>query len=228
MIDQVDRRLRDWAKGVVEGVEVHLDAPKGAEAGRGIGLYLMELASLPPPSTHKLPPWQVALRYLVTTWSEEAEDAHRLLGELVFAAMGNSEFQVELEPVAVEVWRAFGIAPRPSFVLRVPLQQQRPGPKVKLVRAAPVVKTSAVVGLHGVVRGPQDIPLAGAEVQIPALRLTTQTDSKGRFYFAAVPGAGQPKALRVRAKGQEVNVTTDESYGDASQPVLIRFDVGED
>jgi len=224
MIDQVDRRLRDWVKSVAEGVEVRLEAPSAAETGQGIALYLMEVASLPPPSTHQLPPWQIGLRYLVTTWSQEAEEAHRLLGELVFAALRNPEFQVELAPVPVEVWRAFGIAPRPSFVLQVPLQQERAQPKVKLVRATPVVQTLPMAGLRGVVRGPGDIPLAGAEVQIPALHLTTHTDSQGRFYFAAVPGEGRPTALRVKAKGREVNVTT----ADTGKPVLVRIEIEED
>ncbi|HTU01020.1 MAG TPA: Pvc16 family protein [Candidatus Sulfotelmatobacter sp.] len=224
MIDQVDRRLRDWVKGVVEGVDVRLEAPRAAETGRGIGLYLMEMASLPPPSTHQLPPWQVGLRYLVTTWSPESEEAHRILGELVFAALQNPEFQVELEPVPADVWQAFGIAPRPSFVLRVPLQQARARPKVKLVRAAPVVQTAAMVALQGVVRGPGDIPIAGADVEIPALHLSTRTDSRGRFFFAAVPGGGRPQALRVKAKGQEANMTTAET----GKPVLVRLEIEED
>src|SRR5271157_5446383 len=99
MIDEVDRRLKDWVKSILEGVEVYLTAPNNAPVQRGIGLYLMEVAVMPPASTSKLPPLQVALRFLVTSWSEDPEDAHRLLGELVFAAMDNPEFEVELEPV---------------------------------------------------------------------------------------------------------------------------------
>ncbi|HXJ93697.1 MAG TPA: Pvc16 family protein [Terriglobia bacterium] len=228
MIDEVDRRLTEWANGVLEGVDVHLDAPKRTEQGRGIGLYLMELAPLPPPSTNRLPPLQVALRYLVTSWSDDPEEAHRLLGELVFAAMRNSEFQVELGPVPADVWAAFGVPPRPSFVLRVPLQQRRPEPKAKLVRTAPMLKTSVVSSLHGVVYGPNDTPLAGAEVQIPALRLTTHTDHQGRFYFATVPGGEQVKTLRVKAKDRELSVTTQEAFPHASEPLLIRFDTMED
>jgi hypothetical protein len=227
MIDEVDKRLKDWVNGILEQVEVRLSAPR-SEDGRGIGLYLMELAVMPPASTSKLPPLQVALRYLVTSWSEDPEDAHRLLGELVFAAMENPEFEVELEPVSVAVWRAFGIPPRPSFVLRLPLQRVRHVPKAKPVTAFPVVKTLTIASLHGVVRGPNDTPLADAEVQVPALRLTTHTDHKGRFHFSSVPGEGQAKTLRVKAKGQELSVTTAENYPTANKPLLIRFDKMED
>lgn len=232
-IDEVDRRLKEWVKSILEGVEVRLTAPgsgtekDGAEQ-RGVGLYLMEIAVMPPASTTKLPPLQVALRFLVTSWSEDPEDAHRLLGELVFAAMENPEFEVELEPVAMTVWRALGVPPRPAFVLRVPLQRVRHAPKAKPVTAFPVVKTLVVVSLHGVVWGPSDTPLADAEVQVPALALTARTDHKGRFHFSSVPGEGQKKTLRVRAKGQELNLTTDQSYPDASKPLLIRFDKMED
>jgi len=228
MIDEVDRRLTAWVKSVVEGVDVRLAAPGTSPEKRGIGLFLMEVVVMPPASTTKLPPLQVALRFMVTSWSDDPEDAHRMLGELIFAAMENSEFEVELTPVAVDVWRALGVPPRPSFVLRVPLQRARHMPKAKPVTAFPVVKTLAVVNLHGVVRGPNDMPLADAEVQVPALRLTARTDYKGRFHFAGVPGEGQTKTLRVRAKGQEVSLTTDQNYPDASKPLLIRFDKMED
>jgi hypothetical protein len=224
MIDQIDRRLKDWVNSILDGVDVHLTAPKGAEEVRGIGLYLMEVAVMPPGSTTKPPPLQVALRYLVTSWSEDSEDAHRLLGELVFAAMEDPEFEVELEPISVAVWRALGIPPRPSFVIRLPLQRARHVPKAKPVAAFPVVKTLAIVSLHGIVRGPNDTPLADAEVELRALRLTTHTDQRGRFHFPSVPGEGQAKTLRVKAKGQEVSVTTDENYPTANKPLVIRFD----
>jgi hypothetical protein len=228
MIDEVDRRLKDWVGTVLKQVEVSLGPPKSAEPGRGIGLYLMEVAALPPPSGARLPPLQVALRYLVTSWSEDAEEAHHLLGELLFAAMENTDFQVELAPLPAEAWRAFGVSPRPSFVLRVPLRQERKEAKAKPVLAAPTVRTVALVGLHGVVRGPNETPLAGAEVQVPALRLATHTNHTGGFYFAAVPADGQTKTLRVKARGRELSVTTNENYPDASNPLLIRFDKMED
>src|SRR5579871_3191239 len=139
MIDGVDRQLKNWVSGVLESVEIRLEAPQATRQGRGISLYLMQLASMPPPSTTRRPPLQVALRYLVTSWSEDPEEAHRLLGDLVFAAMARPEFQVELEVAPLDTWRAFGIAPRPSFVLRLPLQQARPEPEAKLVRSAPIL-----------------------------------------------------------------------------------------
>jgi len=144
MIDTVDQRLQQWVHSIHDQIEVHFTAPKSGEDIKGIGLYLMEIVILPPPSSTKLPPLQVALRYLVTSWSDRAEDAHRLLGDLIFAAMENPEFEVEMQPVPIDVWTAFGVPPRPSFVLRVPLQRERSKPEAKPVRAIRIVTTMRV------------------------------------------------------------------------------------
>jgi hypothetical protein len=228
MIDAVDQRLKDWVNRIHDQAEVHFTAPKSADAIKGIGLYLMEVAILPPPSTAKLPPLQVALRYLVTSWSDDPQAAHRLLGDLLFAAMEDPEVEVEPQAVPISVWSAFGVAPRPSFVLRVPLRRERSKPKAKPVSTVSFTTMMAVGGLHGIVLGPGDTPLAGAEVQVPALGLTTRTDHKGRFHFSSLPGEGRPLTLRVKAKGCELSITTGESYPEVTKPFLIRFDNLED
>lgn len=222
MIEEVDQRLKDWAGTVIKDTPVSLAAPSASDTGRGVGLYLMDLAHAPPPRTVKRPPLRISLRYLVTTWAEQPEEAHGLLGQLVFAAMDSAEFEVDLDLVPVSVWRAFGVAPRPSFVLRVPLQRERPEPEVKLVRGPLEVETSPVQSLQGVVLGPQEVPLVGARVELPALRLSTRTDSKGRFHFSTVPAGPSAKLLRITAKGRELSVKTE---GDAGrEPMVIQFD----
>src|SRR6266850_5283921 len=134
----------DWVGTVVEGGYVSLGPPDNQRAGRGVGLYLLELVQSPPPSSNKRPPLQLALRYLITAWSGTPEDAHQMLVALMFAAMENKEFQVELEPLPVTVWTAFGVPPRPSFILRVPLRQERPQPQTKLVREPLRVESSPI------------------------------------------------------------------------------------
>src|SRR2546421_5963544 len=127
MIDQVDRRLADWIAGTLDKkVEVSLAPPSEQATGQGVGLYLLELISNPLPRGMRRPPLQLMLRYLVTTRADKPEEAHRMLGELVVAAMENPEFEVEQESLPVAVWSAFGIVPRPAFVLRVPFRHERP------------------------------------------------------------------------------------------------------
>src|SRR5262249_23288215 len=94
-----DARLRDWLADVLPGVTTSLSAPDGKSSGKGICLYLLEIVQSHAPSTVKRPLSQLTLRYLVSAWSEEPEEAHRMLTEVMFAAMEHAEFQVELEPI---------------------------------------------------------------------------------------------------------------------------------
>ncbi|MCI0394188.1 MAG: Pvc16 family protein [Chloroflexi bacterium] len=207
MIEQVDKDLKSWVQAILNEIDLSLAPPGPAQPGRGVNLYLLELASAPPlRGGHSRPPLQFSLRYLVTAWAEEAEEAHQALGRLIFAAMENPKFEVELEPVPVETWLALGVKPQPSFILRVPLRLERPEPEVPLVRTPPVVQGVPVTTLHGVLLAPGDIPLAGASVELLSLQLTTRTDSKGRFHFVAVPAEPVTKQLRVKAKGELFDV----------------------
>lgn len=217
-----DDRMKDWIGSVIPGAELSLDSPDGEKKGRGVGLYLLELVQAPPPSTTRRPPLQLALRYLITAWSDKSEDTHQMLVELMFAAMENTEFQVELEPIPLTVWTAFGVPPRPSFILRVPLRQERPQPQTKLVREPLKIQQSPIVGFHGLLLGPGDVPLSDCRVELPALKLSTSTDYKGRFYFPSVPAAGN-KQLLVKAKGFELPVSSEQNYPDSGTPLVIHF-----
>jgi len=222
MAEEFDRRLKDWVGNVIAGVDVSLAPPVSQRTGRGVGLYLLELVQSPLPSTNKRPPLQLVLRYLITAWSDKPEDAHQMLVALMFAAMENKDFQVELEALPTTVWTAFAVPPRPSFILRVPLRQERPEPQTKLVREPLKVESSPIVGLHGLLLGPGDIPLSDCRIEIPALHISTSTDYKGRFYFPAVPASGN-KQLVVKAKGFELPVVSKQNYPDSRTPLVIHF-----
>jgi hypothetical protein len=176
----------------------------------------------PPPSTNRRPPLQLILRYLVSAWSDKPEDAHQLLVQLMFSAMENKDFQVELESIPMTVWTAFGVAPRPSFVLRVPLRKERPEPETLLVREPLRVQTSPLTSFHGLLLGPGDVPLSDCRVEVPSLSLSASTDRKGRFYFAGMPASGT-KRLLVKAKGRELAIDSDENYPDSGTPLVIHF-----
>lgn len=222
MVHLVDQRLKVWVQGIAKEMDVSLAPPNPQKTGRGVCLYLMEIAQAPPPSTGKLSPLQLALRYLVTAWSDEPEDAHRVLGELMFAAMENPDFEVERDPAPVTIWTAFGVPPCPSFVLRIPLRKERLEAPKKPVRLPLTLKSSPVIGFHGLLLGPGDIPLADSRVEMPALRLSTSTDYKGRFYFPCVPAEGEKK-LCIKAKGRELSMSSKDNYPDSREPLVIRF-----
>jgi len=140
--------------------------------------------------------------------------------------MENKDFQVELEPIPLTVWTAFGVPPQPSFVLRVPLRQERPQPQTKLVRELRI-QSSPVVSFHGLLLGPGDVPLSDCRIEMPALRLSTCTDYKGRFYFPSVPAAGN-KQLLVKAKGRELPVDSEDNHPDGGTPLVIHFNLLEE
>jgi hypothetical protein len=224
MIDQVDQTLIRWVQSILAGSQVLMTPPQASESGEGVGLFLMDAILTPPPRGAKRPPLQIGLRYLVTTWAESPEQAHRMFGDLLFAALESNEFEVESGPR--DVWIAFGVAPRPSFVLRVPLRRERPERIAPLVRAPLVIKSSPLQRLSGIVVGPEEIPIMNARVDLPTLQLSTETDSEGRFEFSAVPGEKQGKLLRVRARGREFSLTTEQAEDD--RPLVIRLQLTEE
>jgi hypothetical protein len=225
VIETVDQRLTNWADEVVGARIALLGWPPAAGRDRGVGLYLLDVVPTPPPRGLKRPHIDVFLRYLVTAWAEKPEEAHRLLGQLLFAALENPEFEVEHTSLPVAAWSAFGIPPRPSFVVKLPLRKELPARPAKLVRRPVVVEVSQTASLHGVVTGPDDVPVPGALVEVPAVRLATRTDTRGRFRFARVPGNGAGVRLRVTAKGRQQIVDTGNSRRE--DPFVIRFSMEE-
>ncbi len=223
MIEKVDEHLRDWVEAILGPVSVSLAPPADKQNGPGVNLYLFELIDTPPARGTKRPPLQLSLDYLVTTWAEEPQEAHRLLGELVFAAMESTDFDVELEPLPATTWAAFGVPPQPSFVLRVPLRRERPEPDISLVRRPLVVRAAPTTSLHGMVVGPEDMPIAGAIVELPSLQRSKRTDTSGRFHFSPIPAQPRKKVLCIRAKGKELTVTVEQPTSE-SEPVVISFD----
>lgn len=145
----------------------------------------------------------------------------------MFAAMENSEFEVEFESIPVTAWMGFGAKPRPSFVLRVPLRFERPELPAKLVRKPIVVRTTLLTTLQGVVLTRDEVPLVGAQVKVPAYQLSDRTDSNGRFSFAAVPGEPRSKVLSITAKGRELQFTVQQPASE-HELVVIHFDLKEE
>lgn len=141
MIDEMDRSLREWIGTVLGETPVSLGPPAG-EKEDGVKLYLLDLLEGPAPRERRSQPLQLKLRYLVTATAEEPEEAHRRLGELAFAALESPDFEVELGALPASLWQAFGVAPRPAFLLRVPVRRERPARKVPLVLEPIVIQAA--------------------------------------------------------------------------------------
>ena len=210
MIDTVDQRLKAWVGRVLADAPVWLGIPGQAPEGRCVGLYLLELGPSPPPRTARRPPLRLSLCYLVTTGGDSPESAHQLLGELVFAALEEAGFEVDLSPLPSSFWMALGELPRPAFRLRVPIERERPRPVVPRVTQPLVFREVSAGALLGRVIGPGDVPIARALVELPSLGLSARTDAQGHFRFTSVPADTPLGRLEVRAKGEVLVVRTED------------------
>jgi hypothetical protein len=209
-VDEVDKRLEEWIGAVLGEVNVSLTPPNDSQTANGINLYLLDLLSAPPGRSMKEPlPYRIMLRYLVTVFETDQRAMHRMLGELMFAALALPEVEVDLEPLSPAVWSTLGLAARPAFVLRVPLVRERPEKVAPPVRRKMIIKSTPLRPLTGQVLGPGDIAIMGARVELPALHISTATDFRGRFQFAAVPSDPPITVLRVNAKGRTISVSVE-------------------
>jgi hypothetical protein len=141
---------------------------------------------------------------------------------LVLAALEHPDFEPEPEPVDAAIWEGLHVIPQAHFILRVLLRRERPEPAPKLVREPLQVQTVPTACISGVILGPNDVPIAGAVVELPALQLSRRADSKGRFHFAMVPAEPAVVRLRVRAKGRVLEVDVEGAPSEEA-PVVINF-----
>jgi hypothetical protein len=226
MIDEVDQRLKAWVGHVVGDTPVSLAVPERGSLEQGVSLYLLELGAAPPARSGRRVPLQFSVCYLITVGAQTPERAHHLLGELVFSALEVPDFEVELAPVPLELWAALGVPPRPAFRLRLPVRRERAEPSIPRVRFPLAVQASPSEALLGCVVGPGDVPIPGALVELPTLKLSTRTDARGCFRFPFVPALGSLGGLEVRAKGEVLHVGS-EALAPTEGPLVIRLPLKE-
>jgi hypothetical protein len=201
MIDRQDRAVQEWIGETVHPATVALALPTNGDMPPSITLYLMDIVSEPISPGSRDAPLRVTLRYLVTGGMGAFEETHRMLGDVLFAALEHAEYEVEREQIPLAFWHAIGAAPRPAFVLRVPCHRERKPVSMKRVRNAPTIQSVPITPLVGVVLGPGEIPVVDALVEVQALGLAQRTDHDGRFAFRTIPAAPHTTVLRVTAKG---------------------------
>lgn len=220
MIDEIDQRLKAWVGEVSGEMPVSFAAPDLQAQNPGVSLYLLELGAAPPARSLRRVPLQFSVCYLVTVTADTPERAHQLLGELVFSALDTPEFEVDLGAIPVELWTALGVSPQPAFRLRLPVRREREEPVVRRVGFPLFEHTLPNEALLGRVVGPGDVPIPGALVELPALKLSTRTDARGCFRFPLVPPLESLGRLEVRAKGEVFHVGNEALTSESGQLVI--------
>jgi hypothetical protein len=211
MFDQIDSQLQKWIESVLDKVEVTFLPPSSTLSGQSVCLYLLEVAAEQKGRGIRLPPLLMTLRYLIVPSILEPQENHKILGKLLIAALENTEFEVEKEPFPLSAWTAFGLAPRPSFILRVPFKYERHEKLAPPVKQPLVLKPTTLHSLSGQILG-EDLPLMNAQVNLPEFDRSTITDYQGRFQFSAVPAEPSAKKLIVRARGREFIINIDQRH----------------
>jgi hypothetical protein len=220
---QAEDVLRELVRDVDASADVLLGPPGASRSGRGVNLYLLEIVPRSAARGTTRPPLQLWLRYLITTWGEEAGAAQGLLVDLAFAAMEQPELELDPEPLAPEMWSALDATPQPSFLVRVPVSRERPVAPAKPVLLPLRVEPGRIAVVAGVVRDTRETPIADARITVDGFDRGTTTDRRGRFRIAGVPGPPATTQLRVRAKGVEILVPVPDEP-DAARTMVINLD----
>jgi hypothetical protein len=149
-----------------------------------------------------------------------------VLDRVLAAAAAAGEPELALAAGDLELWRAFGVAPRPALLLDVPAQIARPLPPVPPVRHPLRLRQLGMRTLDGRVVGPQRQPLAAMRVELVGTPYATQTDGSGRFRLVGLPhdpdAPGRP--VRVRLVGRGRTLTADLDPADPDLVIVCALD----
>ena len=226
MIDGIDNALKTWIVSALGDVDVSLEPPGVCPKDGCVSLYLLDMQHAPPVERGRSKIFSLTLRYLVTAWDEDPLIEHRRLGELAIQAAEHPDYEIELDPLPPDIWPAFGVPPRPGFLLRAPYVPERDLPAVGIIREPPIIHAHPLTRFEGVLLGPGDLPVVGARVELPSAGRHAVSDRRGYFCLTAVPVEPARKQLRIRAKGQDL-ATTTEHRPDEPGPVTIHLDLTE-
>jgi hypothetical protein len=217
--------IDSWVRERLGEVECHRSRPDDADGAVRLHLLLLEVRSGAGAAGMARGPafLELQLRHLLCWGGPATPDHEAQLVELAFAALEHPrrDLQLDLRGLAPEDWLSLQLRQRPCLVFESTLRRERslePAPRVRAAQLRGV--PSGVV--RGVVLGPADVPIAGAQVEVPAFGVTTTTDSQGRFQLPRMPLDGRGTAVQVRARGHSLQLSTDqltraEAQGSASQ-----------
>ena len=209
-------------------------APQAGRKQQGINLHLLSIAPHPQAAARgeRRTESQLVLRYLVTSWAEQRELAESLLCTLAFHLLGRgaggpdgrSEIVVEAAPL--EILAALGLPPRPALMVGVPLVHIEVAEPARRVMHPPIVRSEGATTLWGVLLGPGDVPVAAAQVELPAFGRFAETDPAGQFRITGVPANLADRTIRVRARGVERSFRL--AAGSDGGPLTLRMSFAEE
>lgn len=220
MLEKADQEVRLWAESVADSVALSFSMPNDQPDKPVINLYLVDFEPVPTSGNRMIDLFRV--RYLVSTWADNPEQAHALLGQLFQSALEYSKFEVSAEPLPAHFWSAFKIAPRPSFFINYVLTLTKKPAIAPRVTEPPTISNTPAISIHGVLTGPRDIPLAKTRIELPKYKRSSVTDNLGRFNLGAISAATSPLKFLIHIKSLANPLAYDFSKPDG-QEILINL-----
>jgi len=165
------------------------------------------------------------LCYLVRIGAPERSDkCERALLSVMAQAQRTAGLNPLAEALSPSWWVAYGIPPRPAFLMEATVTETAEPADTAVVREHRLDLT-AMQTLHGRVVAADDTPIPDAEIQISASGTITRSDSAGNFRLrvGTVGKAGAGGWVRVRARGFEQRLRVPESAAE-QEPWLIRME----
>jgi len=199
-----------WLTGAA-GDPVPVGPPRDDPAG-GLTVWPLELrpARQTAAGGEAREPYRFVVRLLVSGAGPAALPA---LDRVLAAAATAGEPELALAAGDPELWRAFGVAPRPALLLDVPAQIARPLPPVPPVRHPLRLWQLGMRTLDGRVVGPERQPLAAMRVEVVGTPYATRTDGAGRFRLVGLPhdpdDPGRPVRVRLLGRGRTFTADLD-------------------
>ncbi|SEN41157.1 Pvc16 family protein [Nitrosomonas marina] len=208
MIDEIDRRLKEWIAMVIDGqLAITFEHPGTERNQPTVSVYLYDMEYSTPNSTTREIPVQISLSYLLTVQSDDQVESHKYLGKILYAAKSQSDMEVGFPALPAQFWQAIGIAPLPHFSLHVPLMIMRETEHIPTIKAQPHIGISPVTQITGVVVGPSDQPIPGAKIMLPHSKTVAYTNNKGLFSIAADANLQRAFNCKIDAKGKQFSIS---------------------
>lgn len=222
MIDQMDNYISAWVEEIIPDATVVFTDPTPGKLPDNNTVFVRLLTATPtlPPRDTRQPTIQIALQYLIAVHHDNPIVAHRSLSVLIFHAMQNEVFSVDIEPIPITIWALLNQPVRPALRIMADVRQPLPTSNAHLVLHPMRVNLGTMRAVYGHVRGSMGQAIQRASISCPALGLYTYSDQNGRFQLPLVPGQDTDLHLVVKVKEKVYQVTVNQPTSYES-PLII-------
>lgn len=227
MIDEIDLRLKEWIATVIDNkYEVSFEHPGRTDNKPTVSVYLYSMENSMPRSVGREIPLEISLCYLLTVQSENLQESHQKLGNLLFAAKSRSDFEVDFPCLPAAFWQAFGTPPLPHFSLRLPMIMVREIEQTPRIKTPPRIDLGSITNIKGFILGPSNHPIPGAKITLTDTKTFAYTNNSGLFSIAADTKSAHELNCKIDAKGKQFSISVP-MQKTQNAPITIHLDTLE-